>query len=469
MRRYAIPFNEHSLMGKPRLGLNGGCSPFLWAELKRPTPQDHYHTKAVASGMSEPDHSTHAPQKSAPEASGATESVLEASDDHAVAGPPDKRPHDTATNNAPVTYSDPPAYFTEALNDAERLLKYAAENGIDVDDKTRSSVLEARAAVSTGWNEKTAANLLTALTKLAAQLKPVSAESLLSFNTRPTVRTYWIVAICLAALIVPFSVASFISSAISDSIRKDITTANGLAVKLTTQLEFSGTQTPAPATTSGNATRSNAPLPAGVSQVDVVTELQTFASLIRGIYARSRQLNWLIILTVKDPFSNLLAPGEFKRTFQLPVPLPSELVSVLTGRILVYQDARAFGQNVVDDVSILYGAMATCILPVLYALLGTCAYLLRGFAQQMSSRTFVPSHSDSARFLIAAIGGSVVGLFSNFTINQGASISPLAIAFLVGYAVDVFFSFLEGLIQAFTKSKSGSNTPPPAPAPASTP
>jgi hypothetical protein len=48
-----------------------------------------------------------------------------------------------------------------------------------------------------------------------------------------------------------------------------------------------------------------------------------------------------------------------------------------------------------------------------------------------------------------------VGLFNNnFTISQTPSISPLAIAFLVGYAVDVFFSFLEGLTAAFTKSKT---------------
>jgi hypothetical protein len=63
----------------------------------------------------------------------------------------------------------------------------------------------------------------------------------------------------------------------------------------------------------------------------------------------------------------------------------------------------------------------------------------------MATRTFVPSVANSARFLIAAIGGAVVGLFDNFTITQGASIPPLAIAFLVGYAVDVFFSSLEGV------------------------
>jgi hypothetical protein len=60
----------------------------------------------------------------------------------------------------------------------------------------------------------------------------------------------------------------------------------------------------------------------------------------------------------------------------------------------------------------------------------------------------------SARLLVALIGGAVVGLFGNFNITQGASISPLAVAFLVGYAVDVFFTFLEGLLQTFTKRKN---------------
>ena len=108
--------------------------------------------------------------------------------------------------------------------------------------------------------------------------------------------------------------------------------------------------------------------------------------------------------------------------------------------------------------------MGSHILPVFYALLGTLAYLLRSFEQQMSTRTFVPSEANSARFLIAAIGGAVVGLFNNFSITQGASISPLAIAFLVGYAVDVFFAFLDGLLQTFTRNTPASppSTPPQA-------
>jgi hypothetical protein len=98
--------------------------------------------------------------------------------------------------------------------------------------------------------------------------------------------------------------------------------------------------------------------------------------------------------------------------------------------------------------------LSNFLLPPLYAMLGACAYLLRSFSEQVKARTFTPSTTDSARFIIAAIGGGAVGLFSSFTPGQVTSLSPLAIAFLVGYATDIFFSFLDGLQPAFTKAKS---------------
>jgi len=74
-------------------------------------------------------------------------------------------------------------------------------------------------------------------------------------------------------------------------------------------------------------------------------------------------------------------------------------------------------------------------------------FLGRCFTQQVEARTFAPSYPTPARFIIAAIGGGVVGLFNNFSIGQGLSLLPLAIAFLVGYAANLFFSFLEGSMQ----------------------
>ena len=357
------------------------------------------------------------------------------------------------TDTAPVR----PAYFEDALEDAERLLKYAAEIGVDVDPETGDHILQARTASGSQWNEETASNLLTALTKLAASLKPVTAQSLktCAHDTGHTVRSYWLVSVCLAAIIVPFSLASFLSTAISSAIRTDITTANELAVKLRAQLGPPTAQAPTEAATGIPAK----PLAPGLNETDVITELQQYASTIRDIDARARQLNVLVFNAQWDPFASIRRDyKQIHEKFELPQGL-SDFATAADDRTMVYQDVRYFAQSILDDVSFFYGAMSTCILPVLYALLGTCAYLLRNFEQQMAARTFIPSRANSARFLIAAIGGAVVGLFNNFTITQGASIPPLAFAFLVGYAVDVFFSFLEGLLETFTKSKASEAVP----------
>jgi hypothetical protein len=257
------------------------------------------------------------------------------------------------------------------------------------------------------------------------------------------------VALCLALIIFPFSLASFVGSAISAAIRTDIGTANDLAVKLRTQLG-------PPQAAAQNVTPSGAP--SGTASGDVameITELQQFASTIRAIDARARQLNVLVFFVERDPFGPIRNDQrKIHDTFQLPSGLPN-LENAADKLTNVYQDVRYFGQSLLDDVSFFYGALTVCLLPALYALLGTCAYLLRTFEQHIVSRTFIPSRANSARFLIAAIGGAVVGLFNNFTIGQGASIPPLAIAFLVGYAVDVFFAFLEGMLQALTKPNAG--------------
>ena len=355
--------------------------------------------------------------------------------------------------------------FPRAVDDGLRLLVYAAEVGTSVDDATRTSILHAKAATSAVWDETVSAGLLAALTKLAADLHPVTAESLGASSgklTKPTIKTLQSWAILLAIPIVVFSVLGFVSSSISSAIRTDITAANELLVKLRSELGSPEAPT--------EGTPDKPALPKGLNEGDVLTQLQQYASTIRAIDARARQLNWFVFYAERDPFAeyrwnpklsdkgqeiNKANQEKLKDKFQLPLGL-SNKPKALDTLTATYQDVRSFAQDILDLVSVSYGAITTCLLPILYALLGTCAYLLRSFEEQLRTLTFTPSSRATwARFLIAGIGGAVVGLFGNFSINDGASISPLAIAFLVGYAVDVFFSFLEGLLQSFTKSKNG--------------
>jgi len=394
---------------------------------------------------------------------------------------------------APVP--DPNPNFDGAVNDAMCLLIYAAEVGKKVDETTRTSVLRAKAATSAGADDTVKANLLAALTTLAAYMRPVTAGSLRAScdsQTKPTIKRLRLWTWVLAVLIILFSAIAFVASSLSSTIRSDITAANGLVVKLRAELGTKG----APK----GGTRDKL-LPAGLNEGDVITDLQQYASTIRAIDARARQLNWLAFKTEWDPFTRYrwqknpsigaededkltqrqqkllwvpqhapLSPEQklllnqihqewLSRKFQLTVGLPNmpEDLDRLTD---TYLEVRSFAQDILNRVSVFYGAFTTCLLPVLYALLGTCAYLLRSFEEDVRHKTFTPSsRATSAHLLVAVIGGTVVGLFGNFNITDGASISPLAIAFLVGYAVDVFFSFLEGLLQAFTKGKNVGPSP----------
>jgi hypothetical protein len=161
-----------------------------------------------------------------------------------------------------------------------------------------------------------------------------------------------------------------------------------------------------------------------------------------------------------------------KENLELPPDL-GNLSGVAAKRISVYQGIRYFAQTVQGTVTVIYGAFGTCVLPVLYALLGSAAYLLREFEQQLRTRTLTQTDAHIAHFVVAGISGAVVGLFSNFSsgstggvipfnFGQSSLASPLATAFLVGYAVDVFFSFLEGIIQSFNRGRSNSAVSPTA-------
>lgn len=99
------------------------------------------------------------------------------------------------------------------------------------------------------------------------------------------------------------------------------------------------------------------------------------------------------------------------------------------------------------------------ILPVLYGLLGASAYVLRSTVKDTESGIY---SVDSRRnyFLRLALGtlaGLIVGWFVILLPGQTflASISPFAISFLVGYNIEILFSWMDGFIMKYTKPDKG--------------
>ncbi len=173
---------------------------------------------------------------------------------------------------------------------------------------------------------------------------------------------------------------------------------------------------------------------------------------MRSTLNHSRQLKWFSPFPEVDP-----CPDKHCELELDPKKLKTldSLQQELDNKTTLYQEIRDYANAVTTNVALVWGAIGNIILPVLYALLGACAAVLRAFTLQLSTRTFAPTYAAPARFYIAGIGGGVIGLFNN-VLGQNLSISPLALAFLVGYATDIFFSFLEGATQNLGKAKLGS-------------
>ena len=353
--------------------------------------------------------------------------------------------------------TDPPPTLDETLDGAEQLLIYAAQHGIEIDPSISAVIIKAAEEKSGIWAQANAGAVLSAVAVLAAKVAPVTAESFAACReiARREIRIYTAVAVLLASIIVVLSIASSVTNGLSTSMTANVATANQLAVDLHTQLDSLPTPSPASAPPKKN-TVAAAPVVAGPP--GALSQLQLFAATMRAIRDETAQLNWFVWGRYQDPTELQAKSAPAPKPHASPTPNPYELSPDLpnyseslreeTNRLTAtYQDVREYAKDVQGGVTLWYGAIATILLPMFYALLGACAYLLRLFSKELASGYFSNAYDISARFFVALIGGIIVGLFGGWT--AGVSLSPLALAFLVGYAADIFFTFLENSVQSF--------------------
>lgn len=93
------------------------------------------------------------------------------------------------------------------------------------------------------------------------------------------------------------------------------------------------------------------------------------------------------------------------------------------------------------------------VLPLLYGLLGSLAYILRTLSREIHNVTFTRGSEIrySLRWPLGMLGGVTVGLFFDPADLTGiAAITPLGLAFLAGYGVELLFTGLDRMVSAFT-------------------
>ena len=371
----------------------------------------------------------------------------------------------------------PDGVAMDALEETHMLLAYAASSGINIEPEVSDAIARARAANERhSWNADIEAKFWPAKSKLSLSVKPVTVDTLAAgkFGAAAiATRRYFLSTVILAAIIVPISIVMFINTAVSNDVRDLLNENDTAAIALHEQLvNYQSALDQATRTTGDRANQSgNGANSPGMSQAllspNLVEKLAQFARVSRQLFAESRVLNLFILNAAAEPW---WAKPCVSATAQDPNDACSALrranleLDVRAGdrggdgkypsitdegfvKLAAYQDIRSFARQTQQMNLVIYGAITAYVLPVAYALLGACAFALRNMAAQTGTKTYQPSYSNRARLIIALIAGTVVGLFNNFT--QGVSVSPLAIAFLVGYAVEVFFSFLDAFVHTF--------------------
>ena len=96
-------------------------------------------------------------------------------------------------------------------------------------------------------------------------------------------------------------------------------------------------------------------------------------------------------------------------------------------------------------------ALYSYFLPLLYGLLGAFVFILRKLAAEIKSLTYTKESNINygLRLHLGALAGLAIGWFAtpeNSTSWTFSSLSPLAIAFLAGYSVELLFTIMDRLI-----------------------
>lgn len=126
---------------------------------------------------------------------------------------------------------------------------------------------------------------------------------------------------------------------------------------------------------------------------------------------------------------------------------------------LHYEKRAADNGYVFGNALILRNSFDSYILPVLFGLLGTIAYILRSLAREIREYrlTFTSLVGAGVRIPLGMLAGLSIGwVAGDQSETVFSQITPWALAFIAGYSVELVFTAMDRLIGAFTEVRPAS-------------
>jgi hypothetical protein len=115
---------------------------------------------------------------------------------------------------------------------------------------------------------------------------------------------------------------------------------------------------------------------------------------------------------------------------------------------------------VIDRFKLYYGTLSNYLLPIIFGMLGAVTFGLRELRQKTEPPTWGRRGGALAvlRICIAGLAGFLVAVTGDLA--SEVQVSPIFIAFLLGYSIDVFFTLLDRLVSHLKTMSPVQGAPP---------
>lgn len=338
--------------------------------------------------------------------------------------------------------------IAQVINDGQRLLAYIARNGsVELSPDVTQVIIDAKYKLAKDeWSAEAETVFLLNYDKLAKIVFPVTIESvnavipvLTGKSSKPTkaasavswYRRYTLLALVLLLLT---QIYYLFGKELSSNLH------NLFKQRETVQIQLNKVT---------DKTLENGPLQAELALLN--QKLDANYKLL---------MRWNQLWSFGNTFSGSM-PKYFqtkyemeKKVIQRDKVINQSLLDNLELSKSLHQARIIFFENVLSADSILK-VLQGYILPLLYGLLGAFIFVLRSLLNEIKSITYTFSCEIRyrLRLTLGALGGMIIGWFLKpEEANALASLSPMALAFLMGYNVDVLFSLMDKIIDSIKKS-----------------
>jgi hypothetical protein len=390
----------------------------------------------------------------------------------------------------------------ESLEDASVLLWYATREGKSVSKQSISDIVVAQSSLGAGTrNPELEGRFWAALRELGAAVKPASVDSILATYNYPfgqhvesgkrrlidaasTKRKYSIAAIGVLICLVSFQIYWFIGTTIRTDLESHRNELDHIAGSLRAmslnaknlqdlinakQQQIETEQGPmSVADSSGTMAPSSRPVTQLVEELESLKKEQDktildYANARKRSFRVHRMLQgdtrmmgqWDLVTRLAGSSDalgqadkGLYRPWLILGDQQLPWGEDENLSEIEKS---LFENTSAIELGLLNSKSAL-AIFSQYVLPLLYGLLGALAYILRTLSREIQNVTFTRGSEIrySLRWPLGMLGGVTVGLFFDPADLSGlAAITPLGLAFLAGYGVELLFTGLDRMVSAF--------------------